>query len=63
MDEPVPFGTGEVDLPGLFKHLQQIGYQGRIVVEMDKRPDPENTLKYLADAIPYFREKCEVSIP
>jgi sugar phosphate isomerase/epimerase/quercetin dioxygenase-like cupin family protein len=60
--QPVPYGTGEVDLPGLFKHLKQVGYGGRIVIEMDKRPDPENTMKYLADAKNYFRDKCGVSI-
>ncbi len=61
--QPVPFGTGEVDLPGLFKHLESEGYRGKIVVELDKRPDPENTLKHLADSVLYFRNQCEVRIP
>ncbi|HEV7300045.1 MAG TPA: TIM barrel protein [Tepidisphaeraceae bacterium] len=61
--QPVPFGTGEVDLPGLLKHLRAVHYGGRIVIEMDKRPDPENTLRYLTDSINYFRDTCGVSIP
>ncbi len=50
----VPFGTGEVDLPGLFAHMKAAGYRGDFVVEMEVA-DKENTLAYLADARRYLR--------
>jgi sugar phosphate isomerase/epimerase len=31
----VPYGTGEVDLPGLFSRLSTDGYTGRFVVELE----------------------------
>lgn len=54
----VPFGAGEIDLPGLFRHMRSVGYDGDYVVEMEV-DDKENTLRYLADAIAYLRENCE----
>ncbi|MEX0775160.1 MAG: TIM barrel protein [Phycisphaeraceae bacterium] len=51
--QSVPFGAGEVDLPGLFEHLTAAGYRGQYVVEMEVK-DGENTLKYLADAKRYL---------
>jgi sugar phosphate isomerase/epimerase len=55
--QSVPFGTGEMDLPGLFRHMAASGYQGRYVVEMEVR-DTENTLRYLAEALEYLTANC-----
>lgn len=55
--QSVAFGTGEIDLPGLFQHLRNVGYSGKYVVEMEVE-DKERTLKYLADAIVYLQTKC-----
>jgi len=52
--QSVPFGTGEIDLPGLFAHLRSVDYRGNIVVEMEVK-DTENTLRYLAGAHDYLR--------
>lgn len=51
--QSVPFGTGEIDLPGLFRHLRAAGYRGDYVVEMEVK-DRENTLRYLAEARQYL---------
>ena len=56
--QSVPFGQGEIDLHGLFRHMDGRGYAGRYVVEMEVR-DQENTLAYLADAYKYVRQYCE----
>jgi sugar phosphate isomerase/epimerase len=53
----VPFGTGEIDLPGLFARLQEDGYRGKIVIEMEVE-DAENTPQYLADALRYVQRFC-----
>lgn len=55
--QSVPFGTGEIDLPGLFKHMRSGGYDGKFVVEMEVQ-DKDNTLRYLADAVEYLKENC-----
>ncbi|MGQ9807666.1 MAG: sugar phosphate isomerase/epimerase family protein [Armatimonadota bacterium] len=55
--QSVPFGTGEIDLPGLFRHLREAGYKGDFVVEMEVE-DRDNTLRYLSDAIEYLCERC-----
>jgi sugar phosphate isomerase/epimerase len=55
--QSVPFGTGEIDLPGLFARLEADGYRGRIVIEMEVK-DSENTLQYLADALRYVQQFC-----
>ena len=52
--QSVPFGTGEIDLPGLFARLVADGYDGDVVVEMEVK-DRENTLKYLGDALDYIK--------
>ena len=54
----MPFGTGEIDLPGLFAHMDAAGYAGDYVVEMEVK-DTENTLKYLADALAYMKRYCQ----
>jgi sugar phosphate isomerase/epimerase len=56
--ESVPFGEGEIDLAGLFQYLDETGYAGRYVVEMEVE-DSENTLRYLGDAREYVLEFCE----
>jgi sugar phosphate isomerase/epimerase len=53
--QSVPFGVGEIDLPGLFARLVADGYEGDIVVEMEVA-DRENTLAYLGDALSYIEE-------
>ena len=55
--QSVPFGTGEIDLPGLFRRLRSAGYKGRYVVEMEVQ-DKENTLQYLGEAIDYLKSHC-----
>jgi sugar phosphate isomerase/epimerase len=56
--QSVPFGTGEVDLPGLFRWMRSVGYTGDYVVEMEVE-DRENTLRYLEDALTYLRTHCQ----
>jgi len=53
--QSVPFGTGEIDLPGLFATLVEDGYDGDVVVEMEVA-DKKNTLRYLGDALRYIEE-------
>ncbi len=55
--QSVPFGKGEIDLPALFRHLREAGYEGDFVVEMEVE-DRENTLRYLSEAIEYLCERC-----
>jgi sugar phosphate isomerase/epimerase len=55
----VPFGTGEIDLPALFRRLEDGGYRGDYVVEMEVA-DREHTLRYLREAIDYLRTHCQV---
>ncbi|MGC9349495.1 MAG: sugar phosphate isomerase/epimerase family protein [Anaerolineae bacterium] len=51
--QSVPYGSGEIDLPGLFKTMHDRGYRGDYVVEMEVE-DREHTLAYLDDAIDYI---------
>lgn len=58
--KPVAFGEGEVDLPGLFRHLAAIDYGGHVVVEMEAaRGDTERTLQLLRDARAYIQRVLE----
>ncbi len=57
-EQGVPFGTGQVDLRGLFGHLRGLGYGGDRVVEMEVQ-DKENTLRYLAEARAYIATRCQ----
>lgn len=59
--QSVAFGEGEIDLYGLFRYMDERGYKGRYVVEMEVQ-DRENTLKYLADAYEYLERYCERSM-
>lgn len=49
----VPYGTGDIDLHALLATLNDAGYHGRIVVEMEVE-DRENTPRYLADALQWL---------
>ena len=53
--QPVPFGTGEIDIAGLLARLVEDGYEGDVVVEMEVE-DKENTLRYLGEALAYIEE-------
>lgn len=53
--QSVPFGTGEVDLHGLFEYMDGRGYDGCYVVEMEVK-DRENTMKYLREAFQFMLE-------
>ncbi len=55
-DKPVPFGTGEIDLPALFDRLDADGYAGDIVVEMELQ---EDVLKHYADGVKYLLNNCK----
>jgi sugar phosphate isomerase/epimerase len=55
--QSVPFGTGEIDIVGLFGHMRSVGYDGDYVVEMEVA-DKENMLSYLAGAVEYLRKHC-----
>jgi len=56
--QSVPFGQGEIDLYALFRHMDERGYSGHYVIEMEVK-DSENTLTYLADARAYVLRHCE----
>ncbi|GAF76017.1 unnamed protein product, partial [marine sediment metagenome] len=53
---PVPFGTGDINLPGLFERLAADGYAGDIVVEMELE---EDVLKHYADGVAYLLANCK----
>ncbi|HVK01902.1 MAG TPA: sugar phosphate isomerase/epimerase family protein [Armatimonadaceae bacterium] len=51
--QSVAFGAGEIDLLGLFAHLENDrGYRGEYVIEMEVA-DPENTARYCREAREY----------
>ncbi|OPZ04917.1 MAG: Inosose dehydratase [candidate division BRC1 bacterium ADurb.BinA364] len=52
--QSVPFGRGQIDLIGLFRHLESEGYAGDYVIEMEVK-DRENTFRYLREAVEYLR--------
>lgn len=54
----VPFGKGEIDIPGLIIFLDSIQYKDQLVVEMEVE-DPENTLTYLKDSYEYLNQLME----
>ena len=56
--QSVAFGAGEIDLPGLFSFMDQAGYTGDYVLEMEVK-DKGNTLTYLRDAYAYVARYCE----
>ena len=54
--QSVRFGTGEIDLTGLFSRLIEDDYRGDVVIEMEVA-DRENTLHYLKQALDYVKER------
>ena len=54
--KPVPFGTGEIDLPEIFERLSADGYAGDVVVEMELEAD---VLKHYADGVEYLLANCK----
>lgn len=57
-DQSVAFGKGQIDLPGLFRHLRDIGYKGDYVIEIEVQ-DRQNTFRYLAEAREYIHTRCQ----
>ena len=53
--QSVPFGTGEIDNPGLFRLLRDVGYDGFVVVEIEVK-DKENTPRYIREARTYLQQ-------
>jgi sugar phosphate isomerase/epimerase len=56
-EESVPYGMGDVDFLGLFRHLKAVGYAGNIVMELELKTrdtDPERTLKCLREGREWF---------
>jgi inosose dehydratase len=46
----VELGRGRVDMPGVFAALDDIGFDGWAIVELDRVPDPNRTPKEAAEA-------------
>jgi len=60
---PVPFGEGNIDLPGLFSFMKRIGYTGNFVVEMEVDcQDDARTLRLLANARVYVEKLWEEAV-
>jgi len=55
--QSVPYGEGEIDLPGLFATLEKDAYRGNVVVEIEIRDNPE-TDRHLKQAVDYLRAHC-----
>jgi inosose dehydratase len=45
----VELGRGRVDLPGVFRALEEVGFEGWAVVELDSVPDPTGTPRASAE--------------
>ena len=56
--QSVPLGTGEIDLPGLFDAMREVGYTGFYVIEIANL-DGENTGRYFGEAVAYLRTRCQ----
>ena len=56
--QSVPLGTGEVDIPGLFRFMRSIDYDGFFVIEIANK-DTENTNHYFAEAVGYLKNNCQ----
>ena len=59
-DTTVPFGTGEIDLPGLIQHLEETGYDGDYVLEFEG-VDERRVLNYLERATRFLNSYLESS--
>jgi len=55
--QSVPYGKGEVDIVGLVRHMAQVGYRGKFLLEMNV-VDKENTIPYTRDAFEYMVNRC-----
>jgi sugar phosphate isomerase/epimerase len=55
--KPVPFGTGNVDLPGLFRTMDDEGYTGDFVIEMETEPREER-IPQMGRALEYLKANC-----
>jgi sugar phosphate isomerase/epimerase len=55
--KPVPFGTGAVDLPGLFKAMAGDGYTGDFVIELETEPREERVAE-MGKAMEYLMTNC-----
>lgn len=51
----VPFGTGQVDFPGIFRTLKEIGYDGMFLIEM-WAPAPTSTMEEAVNTIAEARD-------
>ena len=58
-NQSMPFGEGEIDNPGLFRLLHQVGYDGFVVVEIEVE-DKENTPGYIREARTYLQSALDV---
>ena len=59
----VELGRGRVDLPGVFKALDDIAFSGWSIVELDRVPDPNRTPKEAAEANKrYLAERMDLTI-
>jgi len=59
----VELGQGRVDLPGVFKALNDIAFDGWAIVELDRVPDPNRTPKEAAEINKrYITERMNLKI-
>jgi len=59
----VELGQGRIDLPGVFKALNDIAFDGWAIVELDRVPDPNRTPKEAAEINKrYIRERMNLKI-
>ena len=52
--QSVLYGTGEVDFPGLMRHVKRVGYSGDMVVELElsnRESDPQETIDGVRRAV------------
>jgi inosose dehydratase len=59
----VELGRGRVDVPGVFKALDDISFKGWAIVELDRVPDPNRTPKEAAETNKrYITERMKLTI-
>lgn len=54
-ENPVPYGEGEVDFEGLFRHMQSVGYTGDYVFELEKVPR-DQVERLMQDGLAFIRD-------
>ncbi|MEO3875092.1 TIM barrel protein [Nonomuraea sp. B12E4] len=57
-----PLGEGELDLPGVVRVLDEIGYEGWIVVEQDTLPGRRGVARNIADQAANLRKLKELGL-